>query len=480
MNVISADDSFFYLGGDSISAMRLVGAAREQSLLLSVADIFQYPQLYKLAEQLKSDNEQAQVTKNVVPFSLLTGDSIKEQTKRNIATFCNIDPENIEDVFPCTPLQTGLLALTTKAPGSYIARWVWEVSPNINLERFQEAWEQTVSTTPILRTRIADIDQGLVQIVIHEPASWSKGNRLGLYILKDKDRKMGLGDVLSRYAIIEDQLQEDKAFFVWTVHHALYDGHSFSLILEKLQKTYAKQTPPSYVPFQAFIQNILETDQRAVARYWRDQLANATNSTFPSLPSPSYQPQANEVFGMTVDNITRTRNNITMSTIIRTAWTLMLSCYSNTTEVIFGATVTGRQASIPGIESIIGPTIATVPVRLVLNPQEIVIDLLHRVQTHAISMIPFEQTGLAQIRRFSNGAEQACSFQTLLLVEVSQDENKAGKLLKMVSQSETEREHAVADAFSTYAITLVCQIRDNDLRLHFSYDTVVVQKAFVK
>lgn len=483
MDVISANDSFFYLGGDSISAMRLVGAAREQGLLLLVADIFRNPQLYKLAEQLKPDNEQAQIAKDITPFSLLNPSSDNEQTKQNVAAFCNINPESVKDIFPCTSLQQGLLALTAKTHGNYIARWVWELLPDVNLKQFKEAWEETVSTMAILRTRIADVDQGLVQLIADEPTSWSEANDLDKFIADDKKRGMGLGDVLSRYAIIEDRQRGGKTFFIWTIHHALYDGHSFSLILDQLQRAYARDTltyAGSHVPFQRFIRSVVEIDQGTAASFWRSEFTNATKPLFPRLPLPTYQPQADEVFGVSIEEISRMHSDITISTVIRAAWALLLSRYCNSAEVIFGALVTGRHAAIPGIERIVGPTIATVPVRLISNPEETVVKFLQRVQTQATEMIPFEQTGLAQIRRFSEDAEQACSFQTLLLVEVPQEETKASSLFKMTAKDEAERENAIADAFSTYALMLICQIRGQSLRLCFSYDSGVVQQPLMK
>lgn len=108
---------------------------------------------------------------------------------------------------------------------------------------------------------------------------------------------------------------------------------------------------------------------------------------------------------MTVEEISRIHNDITISTVIRAAWFLLLSHYFNSAEVIFGAKVTGRHAAIPGIERIFGRTITTVPVRLISVSEETVIEFVQRVQTHTTDMITFEQTGLTQIRTFSDDAE---------------------------------------------------------------------------
>ncbi|EFQ91494.1 hypothetical protein PTT_11654 [Pyrenophora teres f. teres 0-1] len=68
---IGLDDSFFRLGGDSITAMKLVGEARRAELRLSVADIFRHPRLIDLAS-LKSTSCNNSVVEEVPAFSLLS------------------------------------------------------------------------------------------------------------------------------------------------------------------------------------------------------------------------------------------------------------------------------------------------------------------------------------------------------------------------------------------------------------------------
>ena len=64
-------------------------------------------------------------------------------------------------------LQEGLLALTLQRPGSYVAQWAYELRPNIDVDRFRRAWDDTIATTPILRTRIVDLPgSGMIQVII--------------------------------------------------------------------------------------------------------------------------------------------------------------------------------------------------------------------------------------------------------------------------------------------------------------------------
>jgi aryl carrier-like protein len=151
---ISASDSFLKRG-DSIQAMRLVGMARQQSLLLTVADIFQYPILEDMAKLLKNMEDSKDEAKQ--PFTLLNSDVDIGKARQYVGSMCDVPADEIEDLFPTTQLQEGLLALTTKRGGDYTGRNVVELGPQVDIARFKAAWEKVIATIPILRTRIVDL-----------------------------------------------------------------------------------------------------------------------------------------------------------------------------------------------------------------------------------------------------------------------------------------------------------------------------------
>ena len=474
---IGVSDSFLRIGGDSVTAMRLVAVAREQGLSLTVADIFRHPRLYELAQEVKLNEDS--VTGDVAPFSLLDPELDQERGRQTAAIHCNVTAEQIQDIFLCTSLQQGLLAMTAKRAGDYVMRSVFELQPVTDVERFKWAWEKTVAATSILRTRIVDLrDQGLVQVVVDERVAWLIGDDLNAYLWNDEERLMELGHALSRHALIEDR-GHGKTLFILTIHHALYDGWSLPLMLKVAQQLYNGEVLPRPVPFQRFIKHIREIDQDAAASFWKSQLASSESVCFPPLPSPTYQPQVDEIMGIDLNDISQIGSDITISTAIRTAWALLISRYCNSNTAIFGGTVTGRQAAVSGIERIIGPTIATVPLLLTLDPNEIVMQLLQRVQAQGIDMIPFEQTGLSQIRQLGGDAEQACRFQTLLVVEPRQERNADQELFTATADHETDKRVFKAGAFTTYAVMMVCQLQEQGLHLRISFDSTMVEPRLV-
>ncbi|KAF7173368.1 hypothetical protein CNMCM5623_005609 [Aspergillus felis] len=468
---IGAYDGFFRVGGDSITAMRLVGAARRQGLSLMVEDVFNHPQLNQMAMVMKTTGADADHT--VIPFSLLNLPLTDDEKRRQIAALCGIEDKLVQDAFPCTPLQAGLMALTAQSPGDYIARKVMELSQMTDMERLAHSWAAVVATTPIVRTRIVDLpDQGMVQVVVAEACQWRVGADLKGYIQEDTEQRMGLGQPLARFGLVHDR-GCGKKYFVLTIHHALYDGWLISLLLEALSKAYHGQERMVMTPFSAFIRTISSVNPESMMSFWKHQLEGLEAPIFPVVPTAVSSPRTDRSESLQVEELRIDSGDTTVSTAIRAAWSILCAKYTDSGEVVFGATVTGRQLPLVGIELVAGPTIATVPVRVIVERDRTVGELLQQVQRQVVETIPFEQSGLQHIRRISADADQACRFQTLLVVHPA-DQNGPGDALFMPASAPTE-----LAAVDPYALVFECKLLKDGVRAQINYDSRVMEKEQV-
>ncbi|KAK1249601.1 hypothetical protein MKX08_009604 [Trichoderma sp. CBMAI-0020] len=460
---ISADDSFLRIGGDSIQAMRLVAAAREQGLALTVTDIFEHPELSDLAQFMKGEDDM--IATDVAPLSLLS-ESIDHSTlMQQAASLCNVQATQILDIFPCTPLQEGLLAMTEKHSGDYISQNIYNLEPEIDRERFKAACERVVDSFPILRTRIIDLPgEGLVQVVVDERVQWNL-----------QQGHIGLGTKLSSFGLHHEGTITQ---FSWTIHHALYDGWSFGMMLEAIQKAYNGGDDLTTVPFQRYIQYVRETDSSAAIRFWQHQFEGARPAIFPQLSSLAHTPRADSLLRHEISSIGFPKTNVTASTAIKAAWALVQGIFTDSGDVVFGTTVTGRQIPVAGVEQIAAPLIATVPVRATLDPNVQVSRLLEDMQRQSVESIPYEHIGLQEIRKVSPEAQQGCDFQTLLVIQPSEIEQIPKTVFKPVDMA--ERGNSQASAFSTYALELICALQQEGVALMLSFDSRIVQPQEAK
>ncbi|EKG18856.1 AMP-dependent synthetase/ligase [Macrophomina phaseolina MS6] len=459
---IGSDTSFFRVGGDSIGAMRMVSIAREKyGLMLTVADIFNQPRLCDMAAVAKDVGDSSSAEPGVAPFALFEDDEGVDDLVEEVAAQCGLRKEMVENMYPCAPLQEGLMALSMKQQGAYIGQSVFILPPSLDITRFKRAWEDVFRRNPILRTRIVNVETaGTLQVVLTESISWLHSDSLQQYLKDDLQVPITWGGSLGRFALIMGKVTH----FVWTAHHSLFDGWSQGLIFQQLEQAYRGNPVPELAPFSSFIYYLTSSDNAACEEFWSTQLAGETPATFPQLPSGTYTPRANGRHERTVGMVRDSRSDIITSTIIRAAWALVLGRYTDSEDVVFGATMSGRNAPVRDIERINGPTITTVPVKVHLNREQPICDMLEAVQNQATDMIPHEHWGLQNITQVSRNAH----FQNLLVIQPSRsDQSLLG--LEVVPTDE--------DDFNTYALCMECILAGDKIELKMTFDPRVVPHA---
>lgn len=482
ITALTRQSNFFHHGGDSLRAMKLIAAAREQGLGLTVADVFKHPSLAGMASKASRLSDVAQ--DQILPFSLLQDNWDPDQARREASSLCNIDADAVEDMYPCTPLQEALMALSAKVKEAYVAQRVVELGGLADAEKLVAAFGMAEEDCPILRTRIIQASgRGLVQVVVKGDVQWHSGSRLDQYLRTDRDDAMDLGRPLIRYAIINEP-QHGKVYFVLTMHHALYDGFSMPLVVERVNKTYQGQALTRPAGFKHFIKHLVSQERGDSETFWRGRLEGASGPQFPSLPFQGYQTQADSLLELSVPLAKLPASNVTVATVIRAAWAIVASQYIDTTDVVFGETLTGRNTPIVGVEEIEGPMITTVPVRIQVDHNSSVEEYLQEVQEQTVLQIPHEHFGLQHIRRLSPDALEACELRTGLVLHPSTegqgqpdpDELPASRLVP-AGDNEAAQE---ALKFNTYALMLVCSIDPKGFFIMASFDSKTVSRSVME
>ncbi|KAL1965991.1 hypothetical protein VTN77DRAFT_4931 [Rasamsonia byssochlamydoides] len=467
-STISAEDTFFRHGGDSIAAMRLVTSARQEGYSLSVADIFKAPRLSEMARSisgLSSATLADEFGGSVEPFSLLSPDISVSELKSEIASICQISTDAIEDVYPCTPLQEGLIALSSKQPGSYVTQNIYALSPDTNIRKFEAAWQKASESEVILRTRIIHSEtHGFLQVVVREPLLWESADDVAAIPETQRQLPSANGGVLSRYTIVGEGT--NSPCFVWTAHHAVYDGWSLPTLLSKVESCYDQAKKSDGEPgcrYPQFVKYLAGIDPEQSNAFWRERLEDITTTKFPPSLGTSYKPSPTSQFSRTLRLPAASGLEVTVPSIIRAAWALTISVYSYSDDVVFGEILTGRDAPLPGISGMIGPALATVPMRIRINRDLNVAEFLRDVQGQAAAIIPYQFSGLQNIMKLSQDAKIACDFQNLLAIEHDADDITGG-FLKLLSGN------SGGSNFFTYPLNVSCTIKDGQMEVQAHYD----------
>jgi amino acid adenylation domain-containing protein/non-ribosomal peptide synthase protein (TIGR01720 family) len=477
-DTVGAEDSFFRLGGDSISAMRLVTASRKQGIILNVANVFAQPKLAEMAATaavLSSEELTTEANVVAVPFEL-----ISPADKRRIldfaATECGVYPDAIEDIYPCSRLQEGLISLSTRDPGSYVAQPTYRLPTTIDLPRFKAAWNKVIAHEAILRTRIIHNDEfGFLQVVVKERPEWQ--TLAHLEDVKEMHRQLPAtpGGPLISYTIVGEGT--DSPCFVWTAHHAVYDGWSWSTLFNQVESCYKDLRPdlPATVPFSRFIKYLSTLKQADSDKFWLSHLDGITAPQFPQLPSPDYNVQTTSQLLHNIQISRRSDMEVTLPSLIRAAWGLLLATYSGSDDVLWGETNSGREAPVLDIESIVGPTLTTAPVRLRLNRDLSVRDYLQETQRQAATSLPYQFAGLQHIRKLSSETAVACDFQSFLGIVAGDNLQDVESDLWSMQSTGT-----LGTNFFSYALVFNCTVEKDTINIEVLYDSQITETWYIE
>ncbi|KAI1023938.1 hypothetical protein LB504_005342 [Fusarium proliferatum] len=477
---VSTTHNFFTSGGDSVLAMKLVPVIRDWGYTLSVADIFNYPVLADMAKSMQKGDKSKGVDMQIPEFSLLKDNMDRDALRAEAAEQSGCDVGAIEDIYPCAPMQEIHMAFYTRSKENYVAQRIADIPASSSVDKLKSAWDVVYKESPILRTRIAEFKQhGFMQVVVNESLQWKEvESSLEEFLEEDKKEPMSPGAPLSRFAIVTDKAL-DKRYFVWTAHHAIYDGWSTDLIVEHARAAYKGEEVSRPAQFKHFIRYLAEDSRESSKDYWKTQLAGATGPQFPTLPSRSYIPDPTSLTERFIKLDKAAKSDITIATVIRAAWALLASQYSMSDDVVFGETFMGRTIPLPGAELIEGPILATVPVRIRLDRTTTVQEFLRAVQEQSVARSAHEHLGIQHIRRLSEDAQIACEVTMGLVVQPQDPE-----------PSETETDELPAfrggDAalealhFNSYPLMLAVSLQKTGFRLLASFDSELLSPVQVQ
>ncbi|MEO7020993.1 MAG: amino acid adenylation domain-containing protein, partial [Ktedonobacteraceae bacterium] len=356
--------------------------------------------------------------------------------------------KDIEDIYPLSPMQHGMLfhSLYDPAFDIYYCQGSWTIRGPIDISAFRHAWHQVIARHPILRTTFAwiGLDQPL-QIVSRETMAsleyldWcempthEQQENLATFLSADQVRGFQLSEApLMRLSLIH--LDHDSYRFVWSYHHILLDGWSVPLVLKDVMTCYQavqQQQPPQWIsssPYKNYITWLAEQDLRVAETFWRQELRGFTTATSLNIDRP--QASANEVQEQYAEqswqmsarlqtDLQRLAQSykVTLNTILQGAWALLLSRYNGEQDVVFGVTVSGRPETLTGMGTIVGLFINTLPVRISVSSEAYIGHWLQQVQAHQVEARQYAYTPLWHIQQWSEMTGQQPLFESLFVFE---------------------------------------------------------------
>lgn len=355
---------------------------------------------------------------------------------------------DVVDLFHLSPMQQGMLFHILYTPNTdvYLGQFSCALEGDLDANALNSAWQQTLNRHDVLRASFIweNLDEPLQLIhksvrVPLEQHDWrglsddEQAERWEAFLITERQRGFNLSTPpLMRLALV--RLSIDSYRFVWTHHHLLIDGWSGALLLREVFNDYEALRRGEQVhfesrhPFRDYIAWLDRRDLSKAEAFWRENLKGfdaptplVIDHTRAETGSSMEAAGENEV-KLSQETTSRLqsfarKHGLTLNTILAGAWALLLNRYSQEETVVFGATVAGRPPALPGVETMIGLFINTLPVRVRIDEEAELLTWLTGLQAEQVVLRDYEYSPLVEVQSWSEVGRGRPLFESLLVFE---------------------------------------------------------------
>ncbi len=312
-----------------------------------------------------------------------------------------------EDVMPATHYQDWALSCGFTRHRAYNNYFIFKFESEVDPIVLQEACQRWLDRHSALRTSFAIWQCQTYQVVwkpipvqffLDECKAGEISTAVDVLIQTDL-REVLLCEVIARFFLVQQREQQRDTLII-RLSHAQYDGISLPALLRDLIAAY-EQRPfsSSIVPFSTYVNTVYRSVKKRAETYWQSLLQGSSMTKIVAYTQPSVRSTINQTVTWDI-RMPRLPPGITVATALKACWDLTLARLTGLDDVVFGQVTSGRSTAIPNAESIAGPCINIIPVRVRSNAQGNLRpdhQLLREVQAQALAGIPHETMGFRHI-----------------------------------------------------------------------------------
>ncbi|HVW28435.1 MAG TPA: amino acid adenylation domain-containing protein, partial [Polyangiaceae bacterium] len=353
----------------------------------------------------------------------------------------HVSPADLDDVYPATALQQGLLfhGLLAAGRGTYVNQRRVTFAASIQSDALRAAFQSAIERHDVLRTHFESTDDGRMLQVVHRAVAppiiehdlrGAGDYEAALAAFRSETCARGFDALAAPLFRVDLFARPDGATdLVWTYHHALLDGWSAARLLGELARDYAARveggvgSPQAPAPYRRFIEWYL--GRPSSEAWWKERLlsrsapAGVTEALGGARRTEPGVQELKYGVGSELDARLRAaarRYRVTLATLVQAAWAVTLARHSGNAEIAFGVTVSGRPAELAGSERMIGPFINSLPFWTRVSSRARAVEWLSELQRRSSELREYEQTPLSDVQRWAGRASEPL-FDNLFVFE---------------------------------------------------------------
>jgi amino acid adenylation domain-containing protein/non-ribosomal peptide synthase protein (TIGR01720 family) len=389
--------------------------------------------------------------------------------------------EEIEDIYPCSPMQRDLILSQIKNPGLYNVQSTWKITEgrkSVDPLSLQEAWRLVCMRHPILRTVfIAGLsaDFEMTQLVLRTTEPQFNSIRCDSETLPNilaRRYPVPFADTQSPNQLILVQTNLGENYVTLAINHALVDGTSASIFMRDLKHAYEGRLGPTPPPYRDFVSYLDRKRGLSSLEYWTKHLAHVEPCIFPALKhdaicEPTVQSLSIELPGSDLLQEFVAEHSVTLSSLFQAAWAVVLKAYTGMSEVCFGYLTSGRGIDLPRANEIAGPMISMLVCRAIPGIHEDNTSFVRTVHDDFVSGIEHQHASLAEIYH-ALGFTQTALMNTVISVQRTSSSDDSNNIDSLNLNSYNAYEPTEFD------ITLNILVENGTISLVLTYWTTIL------
>jgi Condensation domain len=352
------------------------------------------------------------------PLLPINYDGLKRLVKSSFPQAGISNRNQVEEIYPCSPAQEGILLSQLRDPKAYMIHVIFEVTctnsqNSIEPQRLVGAWQKVVARHAALRTVFINsaykggafdqavlktVDDNVVHVECDDSTVQSKLQSINLYD-KNTKRKQKIPHQFTLCVT-----SSGRVIVKMEVNHAVIDGGSTPILMRDLALAYDGYLPEGRGPlYSDYISYVKSQSIRDDIVFWKRYLTGVQASHFPHLKSTFTSQRRLASFEFKFDYWPELQRyceetKVTLANVVQAAWALVLQKYTGSDDVCFGYLSAGRDSPVTGIQEAIGVFINMLCCRVRLSPSQLLAEIPSNIQDDYIRAIPHQRCSLAQVQ----------------------------------------------------------------------------------
>lgn len=350
---------------------------------------------------------------------------------------------DVEDIYPCLPMQEGILLSQVREAKLYRTGSVLEFKHDgfqcVDIDHLIRAWEQVVNRHSVLRTIASpsglsshsfnnvvlkpSVAISSLSTVRYKAYDDEHVERSSILDMLQKHRGRSPPPTQTSYQIkLFASKNPSSVYCDIEFNHAIMDGWSSSVLVHDWVAAYNNcLSAEDPVQYRDYVSYVLSKQSSLV--YWQNYLAQTEVCLFPTLVDHG-DTSKNRLYNVDVQiglsdeaigDFLKARG-ATVSNLFHVAWALLLRSYTGSDNVCFGYLASGRDAPIAGIEDAVGLFANLLPCRINFTADDSPLSLLQDSQADLAQAFSHQHAPMTEVLANLNLQGQAL-FNTVVSIQ---------------------------------------------------------------